>query len=104
MRDDDDDDDDDDRIPVGAVDPTREISAIFDDLETLLKNGDVVAALTKRDVNASLALVAIDGLRAYLENRKADAVEDLSTVAEEIKMRMQLSSTSRHGNGHDPSN
>ncbi|AKT42436.1 hypothetical protein [Chondromyces crocatus] len=100
-----DDDEDDDRFTATSVDPTREIKELFDDLEGLLKNGDVVAALTKNEVNASLALLAVDGLRAYLENRKADAAEDLSTVAEEIKMRMQLSSPSRRGNGHgEPKN
>lgn len=94
-----DDDDDDDRIQVGAVDPTREIGEIFDDLEALLKNGDVVAALTRRDINASLALLAIDGLRAYLENRKEDAAEDLTTAGEEIRARLQLSGQFLSGDG-----
>lgn len=91
------DDDDDYKVPAGRVDPTREIKELFDDLEALLKNGDVVAALTAREVNASLALLATDALRAYLENRKADAAEDFATVAEEIRMRLSLSG--KHGNG-----
>lgn len=94
------DDDVDDRIDAGAVDPSREIEAIFDELEALLKNGDVVAALTKREVNASLALLAIDGLRAYLDGRKEDAAEDLTTAGEEIRARLQLSAPhGRSGNG-----
>ncbi len=91
--------DDDDRIPAGRVDPTREIKELFDDLEALLKNGDVVAALTSREVNASLALLAADALRAYLENRKADAAEDFATVAEEIRMRLTLSGKPSNGGG-----
>ena len=64
-----------------------EIDGLFDDLDSLLKNGDVLAALTERGVNASLAMVAADGLRAYLKGEKARAAEDLSTAAEEIASR-----------------
>lgn len=88
-------DDDDDRgVPLGktfAVDPTREIASLMDELEQLLKNGDVIEALSLKGVNSSLALVAIEGLRAYLEGRKAQAADDLSTVAEEIRGRLELS-------------
>jgi hypothetical protein len=88
-----DDDDDDGRdlarsAEVPKVDPTREILALFEELEDLLKNGDVIGALTARGVNASLALTAIDGLRAYLAGDKADAAEDLALVAEEIRARL----------------
>jgi hypothetical protein len=87
-------DDDDDDIETtfssetSELDPTREISAVFDDLEQLLKNGDVVGVLSNHGVNASLALTALDGLRAYLVGNKAQAAEDLSLVAEEIKARL----------------
>ncbi len=91
-------DDDDDRgISLGQtfrVDPTNEVTHVLDELEDLLKNGDVITALSNKGVNASLALVAIEGLRAYLEGRKEDAAEDLSTVAEEIRGRLELSRTS----------
>lgn len=89
-----DDDDDDDRgISLGQTvtfDPSREVSSVMDELEDLLKNGDVIAALSNKGINASLALVAIDGLRAYLEGRKAQAADDLGTVAEEIRGRLEL--------------
>jgi hypothetical protein len=70
------------------VDPSREIGEVMTDLETLLKNPDVVGALAARGLNASLALVAVEGLRAYLAGNKAQAAEDLKTVAEEIEARL----------------
>lgn len=88
------DDDDDAGISLGEVarlDPTSEIADVFDDLEALLKNPDLVGALAERGLNASLALVAVEGLRAYLAGRKADAAEDLRTVAEEIEARLAFS-------------
>jgi len=66
------------------------VSNVLDELEDLLKNGDVIEALSNKGINASLALVAIDGLRAYLDGRKADAADDLGTVAEEIRGRLEL--------------
>jgi hypothetical protein len=74
-----------------GVDPTKEISATLDDLESLLKNGDVIAFLSTRNVNASIALLGIQGLRAYLAGKKADAVDDFGTVAEEIRARLAVS-------------
>ena len=74
---------------VAAIDPSREIGEVFDDLEELLKNGDVGSVLSTRGINTSLALVAVQGLRAYLTGNKAQAADDLATVAEEIKARME---------------
>lgn len=96
---------DDDRTIGGGtafeVDPTREVSQLFDELEDLLKNGDVIAALSGRGVNASLALTAIEGLRAYLAGKKADAAEDFAVVAEEIRARLELAQgEARSTNGH----
>ncbi len=72
-----------------ALDPSRELGAVLDDLEALLKNGEVIGALAIRGVNASIALFALEGLRHYLEGRKAEAVEDLSGAADEIKGRLE---------------
>jgi hypothetical protein len=91
--------DDDDKVTAGPVDPSREIGELFDDLEALLKNGDVIAALTARDINASLALLAAQALRAYLANRKEDAAEDFATVAEEIRARLGFAAAGSPGNG-----
>jgi hypothetical protein len=71
-----------------AIDPAAELSAVIDDLEALLKTGDVIGMLTARGVNASIALVAASGLRAYLEGNKPAAAEDFATVAEEVKSRL----------------
>ena len=68
-----------------------EIAGLFDDIDALLKNVDVLAALTDRGVNASLAMTAADGLRAYLKGEKARAAEDFSLVAEEITSRLAAS-------------
>jgi hypothetical protein len=91
--------DDDHDVPTRGVDPTREIGELFDDLEALLKNGDVIEALTARDINASLALLAADALRAYLSNRKEEAAEDFATVAEEIRARLAFAAAGSAGNG-----
>jgi|GEM_PF-908974 len=77
-----------------SLDPSREIASVMDELEDLLKNGDVVSVLSNKGVNASLALTVIDGLRAYLEGRKEQAAEDLGIVAEEIRARLDLARTS----------
>ncbi|WP_437298625.1 hypothetical protein [Sorangium sp. So ce426] len=86
----------------GGVDPGPELAAVFDDLETLLKNGDVIEALTARGINASLALLAADALRAYLAGRKADAAEDFATVAEEIRGRLAASAEARGSDDGSP--
>jgi hypothetical protein len=65
-----------------------EIGSLFDEIDALLKNVDVLAALTDRGVNVSLAMTAADGLRAYLKGEKARAAEDFSLVAEEIVARL----------------
>jgi hypothetical protein len=73
------------------IDPTREIAAVMDDLDALLKNGDVIDALTKKGINSSLALIALAGLRSYLEGDKVAAADDLGTAAEEILGRAAMS-------------
>ncbi len=70
----------------------REIDDVFDDLETLLKNNDVGAALAERGVNISLALTAAAGLHAYLRGNKNAAIEDLGTAVEEIARRAGVGS------------
>lgn len=65
----------------------KELFEVFGELDTLLKNPDVGSALTARGLNTSLAIVAADALRAYLDGDKARAAEDFETVAEEIGRR-----------------
>lgn len=71
-----------------TLDPRAELAAVLDDLEALLKNGEVIAALSSRGVNASIALAATSGLRAYLAGEKATAAEDFATVADEVRGRL----------------
>jgi len=90
-------DDESDDVGLGsraAVDPTGELREVLDELVHLLKNPDVVGALADKGVNASLALVALEGLGAYLVGDKAQAAEDLKCAAEEIEGRLQF--------GNDP--
>ena len=65
----------------------KELDALFDELDQLLKNPDVQGVLADRRVNASIAMVAADGLRAYLHGDKARAIEDLAVAVEEITQR-----------------
>jgi hypothetical protein len=80
-----------------VLDPSAEIDAVMDDLEALLKNGEVVGSLTNRGINASIALVAVSGLRAYLKGNKADAAEDLGDAADEIRGRIGLDGEPQRG-------
>lgn len=72
----------------------KELDDVFEDLVTLLKNPEVIAELTEKGINTSLALVGAEGLAAYLHGEKARAAEDLSTVAEEIAARLKVSAAS----------
>jgi hypothetical protein len=83
-----------------AIDPNRELNAVLDDLTDLLKSGEVIGALTARGLNASLALVAATGLRAYLAGQKLDAADDFATVAEEIRGRAGLAGLTGGTSGH----
>jgi hypothetical protein len=76
------------------MDPKRvdeELDGLFDDIDSLLKNVDVLSALTERGVNSSLAMTAADALRAYLKGEKARAAEDFTMVGEEIAHRLAAS-------------
>ena len=67
----------------------KEIAEVFEDLDALLKNPEVGAELTSKGINTSLAIVAAEALRAYLEGDKPRAAEDFETVAEEISSRLR---------------
>lgn len=70
------------------LDPMANLDAVMDDLESLLKSGEVIGALTNRGINASIAMLAATGLRSYLQGKKAEAADDLLTAAEEIRGRI----------------
>ena len=67
--------------------PENEIDDVFEELEMLLKNPDVVAALTAKGVNTSLATMAMDGLHEYLRGDRAKAIDEMSQFVEEVKAR-----------------
>lgn len=73
---------------------SRQIDDLFSKLEDLLKDPDASEALAEKGVNTSLAMLAVDGLKAYLKGEKAQAAEDLSTAGEEIASRMAMSGES----------
>ena len=57
------------------MDPKRvdeELDGLFDEIDALLKNVDVLAALTDRGVNASLAMTAADGLARLREGGEGE--------------------------------
>jgi hypothetical protein len=72
----------------GRTKAEREIDDLFDELDALLKNREVGIELAEKGLNISLAIVAADGLRAYLHGDKEKAAEELSTAAEEIATRL----------------
>ena len=75
----------------------KELREVFEDLDVLLKNPEVGAALTERGVNVSLAIVAAEALVAYVEGDRERAAEDFDTVAEEIATRLAASKASKDG-------
>jgi hypothetical protein len=87
--------------PAAMPAPEIEVDSAIDELESLLKNPDVGAALAERGVNVSLALVIVDGLRAYAKGDKQKAIEELSLAAEEVAQRREL--TERAASADKPS-
>lgn len=64
-------------------------------VERSLKDPTVAGELASGGVNVSLALVALDGLRAYVSGMNAEAADDLGTAAEEIAARHRRASTEK---------
>jgi hypothetical protein len=60
---------------------------LLDELEAMLKDPERHASFLAARVNTSLALLAVDGLRAYCAGDHVQAAEDLAAAAEEILER-----------------
>jgi hypothetical protein len=75
-------------VGVGAIDE------LFAHLEKLLKTPQVGLELGQRGVNASIALLAMQGLRAYANGQKTRAAEDWETAAEEVRARLSMNAPS----------
>jgi hypothetical protein len=65
------------------------LGQLLDEVEALLKTPGVGMELGRRGINTSVALVATQGLAAYLQGDKRRATEDLATAAEEIRARLE---------------
>jgi hypothetical protein len=68
----------------------QELDGLLAEIEHRLKNPEVAVSLGERGVNTSIALVATQGLRAYVRGNKAEAAEDLATAADELDARLQF--------------
>jgi hypothetical protein len=65
------------------------IARLLREIEGLLKHPSVTIELGHRGVNASITLLAVQGLTHYVEGNRRQAQDDLATVAEEIKTRLE---------------
>lgn len=65
------------------------MSRLLTEVEELLKQPSVAFELGKRRVNASIALLAVQGLVAYMNGDERRASDDLQTAFEEIKARRE---------------
>lgn len=63
--------------------------ALLEGAEALLKDPRMALDFGRHGVNTSLALVGVQGLIAYLDGNKRRAADDLGTVAEEIRARLE---------------
>ena len=59
------------------------------EVESLVKHPSVSVELGQRGVNASIAILAVQALTAYFEGNRARALDDFSTVTEEIRARLE---------------
>jgi hypothetical protein len=66
------------------------LDSLLIELERLLKTPEVSMSLGSRGVNTSIALLAAQGLRAYVAGNKAQAAEDLATAADELGARLEF--------------
>jgi hypothetical protein len=64
------------------------LKKLLGEVEGLLKGPTVGTELARRGVNTSIALLAVQGVSAYLEGHKREAAEDLASAAEEIQARL----------------
>jgi hypothetical protein len=73
---------------VDDEDLMDEALALLDELEALLKDPTKDEELSANKANTSLALLVVDGLRAYLRGDHPQAGEDLQAAGEEILERV----------------
>lgn len=70
-----------------AHDSCETIIRLLRDAEALLKTPHMALGFSRRRVNTSLALLAVQGLISYFEGNDVRAADDLGTAADEIRAR-----------------
>ena len=63
------------------------VARLLREVETLLKHPSITVELGHRGVNASITLLAVQGLTAYVEGNRMQAYQDFVTVTEELRAR-----------------
>ena len=71
------------------------VARLLPEIEALSKHPSVTVELGHRGVNASITLLAVHGLLAYVEGNRSKAHDDLATASEEIRARLEIGD-------HDP--
>jgi hypothetical protein len=64
------------------------VARLLREIEGLLKHPSVTVELGHRGVNASITLLAVQGLLAYIQGDRRQAYDDLTTATEEIRARL----------------
>jgi hypothetical protein len=62
---------------------------LLSEVESLLKHPSVAMELGRGGVNQSLAILGVQALTAYIEGNRVRALDDFSTLTDEIRARME---------------
>jgi hypothetical protein len=63
------------------------VNRLLTEVEELLKRPSLGFELGKRKINTSIALLAVQGIIAYMSGDERRACDDLETAVDEIKAR-----------------
>jgi hypothetical protein len=67
----------------------EDVLAQLDDLERAMKAPPFEATLNRQNLNLSFALLAVEGLRAYLQGDITEAQDTFATLTDELSLRRQ---------------
>lgn len=65
------------------------LGRLLHEVELLLKEPRIGMELGRQGINMSIALVAVQGVAAYLRGDSRAASDDLMTAAEELRSRLE---------------
>jgi hypothetical protein len=74
---------------------------LLQDVEALLKNPQLALDFARGGVNTSIALIAVQGLAAYLDGNKSRAADDLGTAVDEIRARLEAPTSDTNGDSRE---